>query len=81
MEIVQHARQQEVFNGSVRASNDGLESKVTVHQNNFQMLVHVLQAHETCIVKNGSTASEMAQFINALAQENEKDSVDREPDE
>ena len=72
MEIVQHARQQEVFNGSVRASIDGLESQIKTHQNTFQEVVRVLQAHETHIVKNGSAASEMAQFINALAQENEK---------
>ena len=72
MEIVQHVRQQEVFNRSVRASIDGLETQVKTHQNNFEQLVRVLQAHETHIVKNGSAASEMAQFITALAQENEK---------
>ena len=72
MEIVQHVRQQEVFNGSVWASIDGLETQVKIHQNSFKEVVRVLQAHETHIVKNGSAASEMAQFINALAQENEK---------
>ena len=72
MEIVQHARQQEVFNGSVRTSIDGLETQVKIHQNNIEEVVRVLQAHETHIVKNGSAASEMAQFINALALENEK---------
>ena len=71
MEIVQHVRQQEVFNRSVRASIDGLESQVKTHQNNFEEVVHVLQAHETRIVENGSAASGMAQVINALAQENE----------
>ena len=72
MDIVQHVRQQEVFKGSVRASIDSLESQVKIHQNNFEEVVRVLQAHETHIVKTGSAASEMAQFINALAQENEK---------
>ena len=72
MEIVQHVRQQEIFNGCVRTSIDGLETQVKIHQNNFEQLVRVLQAHETHIVKNGSAASEMAQFITALAQENEK---------
>ena len=35
MEIVQHVRQQEVFNGSVRASIEGLETQVKNHQDNF----------------------------------------------
>ena len=60
MEIVQHVWQQEIFNRSVRASIDGLESQVKIHQNNFEEVVRVLQAHETHIVKNGSAASEMA---------------------
>ena len=72
MEIVQHVRQQEIFNGSVRASIDGLESQVNTQQTNFDEVVRVLQAHETHCVKTGSAASDMAQFINALAQENEK---------
>ena len=72
MGIVQHARQQEVFNGSVRTSIDGLETQVKIHQNNIEEVVRVLQAHEIHTVKNGSAASEMAQFINALALDNEK---------
>ena len=43
MEIVQHARQLEVFNGSVRASIDRLETQVKTHQNNFDEVVRVLQ--------------------------------------
>ena len=75
MEIMQHARQQEIFKGSVRASIDGLENQVKSHQNNFEEVMRVLQAHETYIVKNASAAREMAQFITALAQENEKKTV------
>ena len=59
MEIVLHVRQQEVFNGSVWASIDGLETQVKIHQNNLEEVVRVLQAHETHIAKNWSAASEM----------------------
>ena len=43
MEIVQHARQQEVFNGSVGASIDRLETKVKIHQNNIDEVMKELQ--------------------------------------
>ena len=36
LEIVQHVRQHEVFNRSVRTSVDGLEKQVQTHQDNFQ---------------------------------------------
>ena len=72
MEMVRQARQQEVFNGSVRASIDVLVTQVKNDQNNFEMVMRVLQAHETHIVKNWSAASELAHFINTVAQENEK---------
>ena len=36
MKIGQHVQQQEIFNGSVRASVSGLENKVRAHQDNFQ---------------------------------------------
>ena len=72
IEKVLHYQQLDVFNGSVRASIDGLETQVKTHQNNFDEVVRVHQAHKPRTVNNGSAASEMAQFINALAQENEK---------
>ena len=36
MEIVQHVRQHEAFNRSVRTSIDGLKNQVQTHQDNFQ---------------------------------------------
>ena len=74
---MQNVRRQDVFNRSVWTSLDGLESQAKIHQNDFEVVVRVLQAHETNIVKNGSAASEMAQFINVLAQENEKKTLEQ----
>ena len=46
MEIVQHVRQHEAFNRSVKTSIDCLENQVRAHQDNFQEVVLVLQNHE-----------------------------------
>ena len=72
MKIAQHTQQQEVFNGSVRASINGLENQVRTHQDNFQEVVRVFQNHEEHIATNGVVSERMAQYINVLIQESEK---------
>ena len=72
MEIVQHVRQHEAFNKSVRTSIDGLENQVRIHQDNFQHVVRIFQNHEQHIRKNDVLSEGMAQYINALVEENEK---------
>ena len=72
MKIGQHVQQQEIFNGSVRASVSGLENQVRAHQDNFQEVVRIFQNHEEHITRNGMAAEGMTQFINALIEENEK---------
>ena len=53
MEIVQHVRQHEAFNKSVRASIDGLEKQVQTHQDNFQQVVRIFKNHEERIAQTG----------------------------
>ena len=72
MKIAQHTQQQEVFNGSVRASISGLENQVRTHQDNFQEVVRIFQNHEEHIATNGVVSERMAQYINVLIQESEK---------
>ena len=72
MEIVQHVRQHEAFNKSVKTSIDGLENQVRIHQDNFGHVVRIFKNHEEHIAKNGFVSEGMAQYINALVEESEK---------
>ena len=72
MEIVQHVRQHEAFNRSVKTSIDGLENQVQTHQDNFGHVVRVFQNHEEHIHNHGVVSEGMAQYINALVVKNEK---------
>ena len=74
-EIVGHVQQQTAFSESVRASFAGLVEEVQRHQDCFQEVVWVLQNHQQHIATNGVASQEMAQRINALAQENEKNTM------
>ena len=74
-EIVGHVQQQTAFSESVRASFAGLVEEVQRHQDCFQEVVRVLQNHEQHIATNGVASQEMAQRINALAQESEKNTM------
>ena len=71
-QIAQHTQQQNVFNESTKATLNGLVEEVKKHQDLFQETVRVLQNHEQQVVRSGSASQEMAQFINALIQENAK---------
>ena len=42
------------------------------HQDNFQDMARILQNDEQHIMRNGVASQEMAQYINALAQDSEK---------
>ena len=72
MEIVQHIRQHEAFNRSVKTSIDGLEKQVQIHWDNFGHVVRIFRNHEEHIAKNGLVSEGMAQYINALVEESEK---------
>ena len=63
------------FNEGVRASFTSLAEEVGKHQNNFQEVARIFQAHEEHIVKTGAATQEMAQYINALIKENENKTV------
>ena len=71
-EIVGHVRGQITFSESVRASLAGLVDEVQRHQDCFQEVAKILNSHEQHIVTSSAASQEMAQYINALAQENEK---------
>ena len=53
MEIVQHVRQHEAFNRSVRTSIDRLKNQVQTHQDNFQQVVRIFKNHEERIAQTG----------------------------
>ena len=72
LEIAQHVGQQEAFSRSVKTSIEGLEKQVCIHQDNFHQVVRIFQNHEEHIHSHGVVSEGMAQYINALAVENEK---------
>ena len=63
------------FNEGVRASFTSLAEEVGKHQNNFQEVARIFQAHEEHMAKTGAATQEMAQRINALIQENANKTV------
>ena len=74
-EIVGNLQQQIAFSESVRASFAGLVEEVQRHQDCFKEVVRVLQNHEQHISTSGLASQEMAQYINAPAQANEKNTM------
>ena len=74
-EIAGNLQQQIAFSESVRASFSGLVEEVQRHQDSFNEVVCVLQNHEQHISTSGLASQEMAQYINALAQANEKNTM------
>ena len=72
--IAQHIEQQDPFNKSANSSISALVGEVKAHQGHFQEVAKILQNHEQFITNSGAASQEMAQYINALVQENEKKS-------
>ena len=68
-EIVQE--QNNAIEGS-KALMISLAEEVTTHRDNFQKVAMVMQVHEQHIVRSGTVTQEMAQYINALVQDNEQ---------
>ena len=73
--IAQYTERQDPFNKSANSSISALVEEVKVHQGHFQEVAKILQGHEQHIVNSGAASQEMAQYINALVQENEKKSL------
>ena len=71
-QIAEHIQRQDVFNESVRSSINGLTDEVKAHQENFRQMATILQVHEQHIAQNGAMSQDMAQFVNALIQEDAK---------
>ena len=55
-----------------KALTISLAEEVTTHRDNFQKVAMVMQVHEQHIVRSGTMTQEMAQYINALVQDNEQ---------
>ena len=72
LEIAQHVGQQEAFSRSVKTSIEGLEKQVCIHQDNFHQVGKIFKNHEERIAQAGVVSEGMAQYIHALAVENEK---------
>ena len=71
-QIADHIQRQDVFNESARTSINGLVEEVKKHQERFSGMGSILQIHEQHITANGAVSQEMAQYVNALIQDNEK---------
>ena len=71
-QIADFIQQQNASIESSRALMNGLVEEVKAHQDNFQKLGMIMQVHERHIVQSGTITQEMAQYINALVQENEQ---------
>ena len=74
-QIVEHVQRQDSFDEGVRASFTCLAENVKQHQNNFRDEVRILQTHEEHMAKTGAASQEMAQYINALIEENANKTV------
>ena len=74
-QIVEQLQRQNVFNEGVRASFTSLAEDVNQHKDNFREVARIFQAHEDNIVKTGAASQDMAQYINALIEENENKTV------
>ena len=78
-QVAEQVHRQISFDEGVRASFTSLFDEVGKHQNNFQEVVRILQAHEEHIVKTRAASQEMAQRINALIQEIENERCGQVP--
>ena len=70
-QIAENIQQQNAFNESAKSSVAGVVDEIKKHQEHFQEVVRVLQNHEQRILTNGTASQEMAQYINAMALDNE----------
>lgn len=70
--VADHVESLKQFNGCVRTTLGGTVEKVKVNRGHFQEVVRVLQNHEKHIAKTGAASQDMAQYTNALVEENEK---------
>ena len=60
------------FTENASAAITGLVQEVQKHQDNFREVGRILLNHEEHIAKTRTASEQMAQYINALIQENEK---------
>ena len=70
--IAEHIQRQEVFNKSAISSINGIVEEVKNHQEGFRGMATILQVHEQHITVNGAVSQQMAQYVNALIEENAK---------
>ena len=70
--IADHIQRQDVFNESAKSCINGLVEEVKNHQDSFRGLATILQIHDQHIAQNGAVSQQMAQYVNALIEENEK---------
>ena len=70
--IAEHIQRQEVFNKSAITSINGIVDEIKNHQEGFRGIAAILQVHEQHITVNGAVSQQMAQYVNALIEENEK---------
>ena len=61
------------YSTSVKTTINGLVEEVKMHQDNYQEVMRIFQNHEQYLVRNGAASEEMAQFINALIEDNQKE--------
>ena len=75
MQIAEFVQQQNATLESSRVLVNSLVEEVNNHGDNFKKLGLILQIHEQHIVQSGAITQEMAQYMNALIQENQQKSA------
>ena len=73
--IADFVQQQNSALESSRALMNRLVEEVSAHRDNFQKVGLVMNIHEQHMVQSGAITQEMAQYINALIQENQQKSL------
>ena len=74
-QIVDFVQQQNTTIENSRVLMNSLVEDVRIHHDNFEKLGLILHVHEQHIVQSGAVTQEMAQFMNALIQENQQKSL------
>ena len=74
-QIVDFVQQQNATIENSRVLMNSLVEDVRIHHDNFEKLGLILHVHEQRIVQSGAVTQEMAQYMNALIQENQQKSL------
>ena len=68
--IAEFVQQQNTDIENLKGLMNNIVEEIKIHRDRFQKMAMVMQVHEQHIVQSGAVTQEMAQYINALIQDN-----------